>query len=413
MIVIAAVSALFPSKKKEPRTFEVKGTTVVKDVSFTGNASSKTFSSLAFEASGTLASLLVKTGDKVEKGQKLALIDPDLAETDVAKARATRLSTEFEALLASEKATQDAAKLADANAKTLEKSRQAIIDAKKQLEKAEEVWRKTEDEYGDDTSTAKSAEASALAARTAYNAAQKARAEAIETTDRTQTAADNAAKIAEAQYLATIRASQNIAGASALVAAETYARLNLMKYILTAPFSGTITEQNIRTGEYAAAGKQVLKLEVVEDMEIVAKVSETDAAKLREDAPATITFDALPVGSQWQGKIEKVAPSAEFISGVPSYEIIVGISEGDLSQLKPGYSANITAHIEKKDNVLAVPRRAISVKGGKQFVNIYENGGAVEKEVSTGITGSDGMTEVTAGLSEGEKVLLEDISSEK
>ena len=58
-----------------------------------------------------------------------------------------------------------------------------------------------------------------------------------------------------------------------------------------------------------------------------------------------------------------------------------------------------------RENVIAVPQRAIIRKNGDQFVRIADDESFREVKVETGLRGSDGNIEIISGISEGDKVI--------
>jgi aspartate 1-decarboxylase len=56
-----------------------------------------------------------------------------------------------------------------------------------------------------------------------------------------------------------------------------------------------------------------------------------------------------------------------------------------------------------------VPNAAVNYSGGKRIVTLVVNGKTESREVSLGII-TDNGTEVTAGLSEGDKILIPKVS---
>ena len=69
-------------------------------------------------------------------------------------------------------------------------------------------------------------------------------------------------------------------------------------------------------------------------------------------------------------------------------------------------TANVTVKTKEKQNVLVIPQRAVTSKDGKKYVSIVGAGNnVVEKEIQTGLKGSNGMIEIISGLSEGDRVI--------
>ena len=68
-------------------------------------------------------------------------------------------------------------------------------------------------------------------------------------------------------------------------------------------------------------------------------------------------------------------------------------------------TANIDVKSANRENVIAVPQRAIIRKNGDQFVRIADGEGFREVKVETGLRGSDGNIEIISGISEGDEVI--------
>lgn len=109
---------------------------------------------------------------------------------------------------------------------------------------------------------------------------------------------------------------------AALVAAE--ARLEDLE--LRAPFSGTVSEVDVRLGEWVNPGQPLL---VTADLAVLqvetTDLNEIDAARVKVGSPAVVTFDALP-GVQVGGTIKSLAPKASEGSGV-NYTAVVLLDE--------------------------------------------------------------------------------------
>ena len=81
--------------------------------------------------------------------------------------------------------------------------------------------------------------------------------------------------------------------------------------------------------------------------------------------------------------------------------------------LKPDMTVSATLYLNRRDNVLAVPGRAIKREGGKKVVQVLEKGRPATKTIKTGW--KDGSyTEIIEGLKEGDIVITgEAVKTEK
>ena len=74
------------------------------------------------------------------------------------------------------------------------------------------------------------------------------------------------------------------------------------------------------------------------------------------------------------------------------------------SGLLAGMFADVTFHTDASENAITVPTEAILTRGETRYVFVVENGTALYKEVTTGLTGS-GVTEVLTGLEAGQQLV--------
>ncbi len=185
------------------------------------------------------------------------------------------------------------------------------------------------------------------------------------------------------------------------------ASANLEHTILRAPAGGTITNVDIKIGELAQALKNVVTLQDVNSVYLEANINEANVTSIKIGAPIDITFDAFNTDQIFKGTILKIDPASTIISGVVNYKITANVS--DTPKLRPGMTANMTVLVGEKNNVLVVPSRAIlKDKTGVKTIRLVTNTKTKdykEVEISTGMEGDGGMTEVSTGLSEGEEIV--------
>ncbi|RZA12648.1 MAG: efflux RND transporter periplasmic adaptor subunit [Proteobacteria bacterium] len=111
--------------------------------------------------------------------------------------------------------------------------------------------------------------------------------------------------------------------------------------------------------------------------------------------------------------MDKLAFEAVTTSNVTTYTTdVVPIKTPDF--MRSGMTANVTFYADTRENVLLVPTESIRSEGGKTFVMVKNpdpKGEAINKPIKIGIT--DGKkTEVLEGVTEGEVLLISDVSLE-
>lgn len=180
----------------------------------------------------------------------------------------------------------------------------------------------------------------------------------------------------------------------------------LNNLILTSPIDGIIASVDVDPGEFVASGQEVSRIISDGDLEIVAYVPEIDLGKLEIGTQADITLESYGDDEIFSARLVSIAPSAETIDSVPSYEVKLVFNFPD-EKIKSGMTADIIIKTGERKGVIAVPARAIAFNGRtKSVVVVYEDGTTEERIITTGLRSSTGEMEIISGLEGGESILL-------
>ncbi|MCX6071210.1 MAG: efflux RND transporter periplasmic adaptor subunit [Chloroflexi bacterium] len=191
-------------------------------------------------------------------------------------------------------------------------------------------------------------------------------------------------------------------------AALDYTGVQLSYATLTAPIAGVIGTVTTQEGETVAAGLSAPTFVTIIDLnrlQVDAFVDEVDIGKVRPGQKATFTVDAFPA-REFEGKVVAIYPKAVIQENVVNYDVVVEITGKYDGLLRPEMTASVTIQLDARDNVLAVPAKAVKRERGKSVVYLVENGQARPREVKVGWKDSQWI-EVVSGLEEGQAVLLE------
>ncbi|MCX6792988.1 MAG: efflux RND transporter periplasmic adaptor subunit [Candidatus Falkowbacteria bacterium] len=175
--------------------------------------------------------------------------------------------------------------------------------------------------------------------------------------------------------------------------------------VLKSPIKGIITKVNYDVGEQVTPAKAFLSVLTENNYQIEVDISETDIDKVKLNNTAEITLDALGPDVKFEGKVYFVEPAATIIQGVTYYKVKVSFDPAGKGDVKPGMTASAIIMTNKKENILIMPARAVIEKNGKNIVRILENNVVREADVAVGLSGDNGMVEVTSGVKEGDKVV--------
>ena len=183
-----------------------------------------------------------------------------------------------------------------------------------------------------------------------------------------------------------------------------------------APHGGMATYAVDRDGKSRMAeGKtvyerqRIITLPDLSAMEVKTGVHESVLDSIQEGLPATITVDAFP-NHKFKGRIKSVAVLADrgewHSTDVKVYTTIVTINDGELIEgIRPGMSAVVEIHVERVKSVLTVPVTAVAQIGDESWIYVENSGGVDKVAVTLGKT-NEKFIEVTDGLVEGQRVVI-------
>ena len=184
------------------------------------------------------------------------------------------------------------------------------------------------------------------------------------------------------------------------------ANLELDKAMIVAPFDGVIADILVKEGQQLSSMTYTNPaISIVDPSEIKMSgvIDEIDVSKVKSGQEATIILDALP-DKQVQGKVAFISPIGTVRAGVVSYKTTITL-ENPGEELKDGMSATAEIHIERRQDVLLIPNRAIHGTLEKPSVEVVTEKGTEQREITVGL--SNGVsTEVLSGLREGERIVL-------
>ena len=137
---------------------------------------------------------------------------------------------------------------------------------------------------------------------------------------------------------------------------------------------------------------------------VVAGFSESDAAKIKNNQPAVVTFDALD-GAEVSGTVEDVATTSTVVSNVVTYDVTIALTQNQ-SGIKAGMTASVEVITAEVNDALHVPTAAVRGQGDTGTVTVVKNGGRQETvTVAVGLRGDESV-QIKSGLREGQEVVV-------
>jgi multidrug efflux pump subunit AcrA (membrane-fusion protein) len=117
----------------------------------------------------------------------------------------------------------------------------------------------------------------------------------------------------------------------------------------------------------------------------------------------SIHVEAFP-DKTFRGVVTRIDPQASTQQNITTILVTVQVENAD-ALLKPGMTASCDFLVERVEDTLYLPSRAIREVGGSHVVTLVRGREQVEAPVEIGVVGND-RTEILEGLSEGTEVVL-------
>lgn len=201
-----------------------------------------------------------------------------------------------------------------------------------------------------------------------------------------------------------VKDGPNQADIDAAQAAVDAAQATLDNAQLLAPFTGTITEVDVKTGDLVSSSESAFRIDDLSAIYVDLEVSEVDLASLKTGQQATLEFDAID-GQQYTGEVTEIGMIGSVSQGVVNYPVTVRVTNAN-DQIRPGMTASVSIVIDQRDGVLTVPNKAIHTSNGQRTVTVLFEGQQIPIPVTVGLT-NDSMSEVIGDqLHEGDVVVI-------
>ena len=371
-----------PPEKPKAKDFEFKSVTrqdVHQKVLATGTVTLKTGAEVKIGAriSGQVKSLLVKIGDFIRAGEKVAIIEHEDLISRVARVQADLDAEEakLNKILAEGPLETNKAKA------QLEELKVQLKLGKKTLERNLELSKK------------------GFIADSSVDQAEE-RLEVLK------------AKINLANEEIKLKGSQLENDSRLAQAMVDRARANLevediqLSYAtITAPIDGIVAFISTQEGETVVSSMSAptfVNLIDLRKLEVTVFVDETDIGRIKVGQKSLFTVDTYSE-KFFKGKVREIRPKAVIKDNVVNYEVILDIEKKNISKLRPEMTANVVVTTGTRKNVLTIPKSAVKRKGKKTFTVMQVDGKLVDKSIELGWR-DDKIIEVISGLAEGDQV---------
>ncbi|MCM0613435.1 efflux RND transporter periplasmic adaptor subunit [Marinobacter sediminum] len=183
------------------------------------------------------------------------------------------------------------------------------------------------------------------------------------------------------------------------------AEAELSKKIIRAPFDGRLGIRLVDQGEYIATGTAIVEINMLDPIYVDYTLSEKNLQNVGNGYPVIATVAAVP-DQKFEGTVSAINTS---VSPETRTVRIRATLDNREHLLRPGMFATVMTRQPKDDEVITVPRTAVSYNTYGDFVFVVEKndqGNLVvnRRSITSGET-RDGRVAILSGLNEGETVV--------
>ena len=171
---------------------------------------------------------------------------------------------------------------------------------------------------------------------------------------------------------------------------------------ISADVSAKITKLLVEEGQWVEEGGPVVEMVDLSRVQVEVPVPERFAPLMGRGDTVTAVFDGLP-GFKATGSVFSIVAQAD--RAARTFPVKMEIPNKKFI-IKSGMVARVTIAIGEPYPALVVPKDALVLKGGNQFVFLIQNGVAVQKQVKPGIH-TDGHVEISGDVQPGLDIVVQ------
>lgn len=182
----------------------------------------------------------------------------------------------------------------------------------------------------------------------------------------------------------------------------TAARQTLAQTEIRAPIAGTVFDLEVKTTDFAEAGKLLLQMADLKEERVNAYFDEPEIGGLAVGQPVRITWDAKP-GMRWHGHVERTPITVVTVGTRTVGVALVHIDDVAKSGLLPDTNVTVAVTTASVAHALTVPREAVYPESGHPVVYRISDGKLVRTPITTGMFNLT-QEQILSGLKAGDWV---------
>ena len=170
---------------------------------------------------------------------------------------------------------------------------------------------------------------------------------------------------------------------------------------LTSGMNGKVTavDENLSAGMAVQPFKEMVRIQ--EDGTLQLRFEGSDATSFRPGMAVEVTVnDQSDTGTV----VTSPSNATEKEDGKPANIVIFDVEGLDYATVSEGQTASVVAVLERKEDVIVLPKNYVNTYIGRQYVYVMEDGVKVERDVKVGME-TTGEYEILEGLNVGDLIV--------
>jgi HlyD family secretion protein len=192
---------------------------------------------------------------------------------------------------------------------------------------------------------------------------------------------------------------------------------HLEEFTVTSPVEGSVITIDVEKGETinsvsstVTGGTVLMKLADLSRLVVKTKINEVNIERVKPGQPVEIRLDAIP-GKVYHGTVGLIAPQGVRTDNIVTYEVTIPFTDADAG-LRPSMTANIDILTGTLHQALSLPVEAIDHQSGHDYVWLQTGTSTAKRPVTvsqrteTEAILLDQPTEGSPPLHEGDQVVI-------
>ncbi len=184
-----------------------------------------------------------------------------------------------------------------------------------------------------------------------------------------------------------------------LVVAELERRVRELS--ISAPFDGLVASVEVQDRDAVQPNAPLLTVVDLSEYEIEVRIPDSYADDVAPGLPAVIELG----GKTWEGELTALSPEVVNSQVLGTVQFAGQVPDG----LRQSQRVSVRLVLERRPDVLKVPRGPFLDSGGGRQIYVLADGLATLRQIRTGAT-SVGEVEIVEGLEAGERIVLSDLT---